>query len=73
MKVSGSPSYINIAPMPLPEAYVSITNILFRSGKAKTGGWVINCFSFSKAPIASVFHKKASFLSNCVNGLQINP
>jgi len=64
----GRPSCINTAPRPDPEASVSTTKVLEKSGKAKTGKVVMANFKVSNALEAASVHTNAPFFSKSVRG-----
>ena len=57
------------APSPIPEASVSRTNDLEKSGKASTGACVSICFNWSNVSWhVEVYLNKASFFIRAYNG-----
>ena len=64
----GCLSCIRTTPMPLLEAYVSISKGNSKLGRANTSSDVMASFNFKKATSALKDHLKASFLSKSVSG-----
>jgi len=66
-------SCISTTPRPDPDASVLTIKGLLRLSREGTGGWVMAFFRFLKASSASSCQANASFFSNWVSGLLMDP
>lgn len=67
-KAMGWPFWDRTVPIPIPEAYVSKTNGIEKSGNRRIGADEIAFFNWSKAIWADWFQTKLSLVNTVVKG-----